>query len=77
MNWDDAISAAQELHAPDQDQYGFVSCFQRGAWAGTVFWGVHATCGGWWFDKMEAGGWNPALRDRRGDTRRCASSSNS
>ena len=61
MSWDDAISAAQELNAPDQDQYGFVSCFQRGAWAGTVFWGVHATCGGWWFDKMEPGGWNPAF----------------
>lgn len=59
--WDEAIDVAKELHAPDQGQYGHVACFQRGAWAGTVFWGTHATCGGWWFDKMEKGGWNPTF----------------
>ena len=59
--WADAIDASKELNDPENGQYGHISCFQRGAWAGTVFWGVHATCGGWWFDKMEPGGWNPAF----------------
>jgi len=59
--WSDAIDATKELHDPQNGQYGHISCFQRGAWAGSVFWAVHATCGGWWFDKMEPGGWNPAF----------------
>ena len=59
--WDDAIDASKELHDPANGQYGHIGNFQRGAWAGTVFWGVHATCGGWWFDKMAPGGWNPTF----------------
>ena len=64
--WDDAIDAAKEVHAPDRGRYGYIACFQRGAWAGTVFWGTHATCGGWWFDKMEPGGWNPVFSSESG-----------
>lgn len=59
--WEEAIDLAKELYDPKGGKYGNVMCFQRGAWAGTVFWGVHATCGGWWFDKMEKGGWHPAF----------------
>ncbi|MBM3517961.1 MAG: extracellular solute-binding protein [Alphaproteobacteria bacterium] len=59
--WDEAIEASKALHDPSNGVYGHISNFQRGAWAGTIFWGVHATCGGWWFDKMEPGGWNPAF----------------
>jgi ABC-type glycerol-3-phosphate transport system substrate-binding protein len=59
--WDDAIAIAKEINDPKNGQYGLIACMQRGAWAGTVFWGVHATCGGWWFDKMEKGGWKPVF----------------
>ena len=69
-------SPADELGRRDQRRAGAARAgsgpvrlrllLPRGAWAGTVFWGVHATCGGWWFDKMEPGGWNPAFATRRG-----------
>jgi ABC-type glycerol-3-phosphate transport system substrate-binding protein len=64
--WDDAIDIAKELYDPKGGQFGNIACFQRGAWAGTVFWGVHATCGGWWFDKMEKGGWKPIFASDSG-----------
>ena len=64
--WGQAVEVAKELHDPNNGQYGYIACFQRGAWAGTVFWGVHATCGGWWFDKMEPGGWNPVFASDAG-----------
>jgi ABC-type glycerol-3-phosphate transport system substrate-binding protein len=66
QTWDEAIDIAKELYDPQNGRYGNIACFQRGAWAGTVFWGVHATCGGWWFDKMEKGGWNPVFSSPSG-----------
>jgi ABC-type glycerol-3-phosphate transport system substrate-binding protein len=64
--WSQAIDVAKELNDPQNKQYGNIACFQRGAWAGTVFWGVHATCGGWWFDKMAPGGWKPVFSSDSG-----------
>ena len=64
--WEEAIEVAKALHRPDKDQYGFVTTARRGLFAGLELHQIMVSLGGSWFDKMEAGGWNPQFNSDYG-----------
>ncbi len=67
--WDEAIETCKEINDPKREVYAYCAAMQRNFWAGIEFWGMHASWGGEWFDKMESGYWNQPLTPRRATTR--------
>ena len=66
LTWEDWIEAAKELNDPAREVYAYCGAMARGFWFGFEFWGAHASFGGEWFDKMEAGHWNPTFNTEAG-----------
>jgi multiple sugar transport system substrate-binding protein len=63
--WDEAVEIAKTLAESGVKQTG--TTLKRGLFAGTVFLTILHSYGGDWFDKMEPGGFNPALSSDAGN----------
>jgi ABC-type glycerol-3-phosphate transport system substrate-binding protein len=63
--WDDVIEIARQLSEGGKTKV-VGSTLKRGFWAGASFITLLRSCGGDWFDKMEAGGWHPTLDTEEG-----------
>jgi ABC-type glycerol-3-phosphate transport system substrate-binding protein len=64
--WDDAIEIAKTLAESGTKQTG--TTLKRGLFAGGVFITILRSYGGDWFDKMEAGFFNPGLNTEAGNS---------
>ncbi|MBM3516404.1 MAG: extracellular solute-binding protein [Alphaproteobacteria bacterium] len=60
--FEEAIEIAKELHAPDRDQYGFVTTARRGLFAGLELYQMVRSYGGVWFNDQ----WEPQFNTEIG-----------